>query len=104
MQLDRIVPPNALIHGAHACDNSTFMWFVLIAALLAALMLIQSVGIEAAAALVIATAIAIVVWRQYRLRRPPAVPENYCLRCGASLPYTARSCNQCGSAAWSVKQ
>jgi len=80
------------------------MWFVLIAALLAALMLIQSVGIEAAAALVVATIIGMFAWRAYRKRNPPAAPMNYCLRCGATLPVTARSCRACGSAAWSSKQ
>jgi hypothetical protein len=42
------------------------MWFVLIAALLAALMLIQSVGIEAAAGLVVITILGIIAWRQFR--------------------------------------
>ena len=80
------------------------MWFVLIAALLAALMLIQSVGIEPAAALAVATIIGMFAWRAYRKRNPPAPPTNYCLRCGATLPVTARSCRACGSAAWSSKQ
>jgi hypothetical protein len=83
------------------------MWIILIAALLAALMLIQSVGIEAAAALVVAMIIGTIAWRWYRQRHPappPALPEHCCLRCGANLPITARSCRQCGSAAWSVKQ
>jgi hypothetical protein len=80
------------------------MWFVLIAAFLAALMLIQSVGIDAAVGLVVLTIIGCIAWRYYRKRNPPAPPTNFCLRCGATLPTTARSCKQCGSAAWSVKQ
>jgi hypothetical protein len=80
------------------------MWFVLIAALLAALILIQSVGIQAAAALVIATFIGMFAWHEYRKRNPPPPPSNYCLRCGETLPVTARSCRACGSAAWSSKQ
>jgi hypothetical protein len=80
------------------------MWFILIAAFLAALMLIQSVGIEAAAGLVVVTIVGVIAWRAWRKRHPPAPPTNFCLRCGATLPLTARSCKQCGSAAWSVKQ
>jgi hypothetical protein len=83
------------------------IWIILIAALLAALMLIQNVGIEAAAALVVATIVGAMTWRWYRKRHPAPptdLPEHYCLRCGANLPVTARSCKQCGSAAWSVKQ
>jgi ribosomal protein L40E len=80
------------------------MWFVLIAALLAALMLIQSVGIEAAVGLVVITIVGMFAWRWYRSRHPPKAPENFCLKCGAKLPMTARSCRECGSAAWSVKQ
>jgi Flp pilus assembly protein TadB len=80
------------------------MWFVLIAALLAALMLIQSVGVEAAVALVLATVLGMVVWRWYRKRHPPAPPSNFCLKCGATLAYTARSCKDCGSAAWTSRQ
>jgi len=70
-------------------------------------MLIQSIGVEAAAALVVATVIGTIAWGWYRKRHPApphALPEHYCLRCGAALPITARSCKQCGSAAWSVKQ
>ena len=80
------------------------MWMVLIAALLAALMLIQTVGLEAASGLVVATILGVIAYRYYRKRNPPKPPENYCLKCGAILPFTARSCRQCGSASWSVRQ
>ena len=80
------------------------MWIFLIAALLAALMLIQSVGIAPAADLVAAAIIGSISWRYYRKRNPPAPPENYCLKCGATLALTARSCKTCGSAAWSSRQ
>jgi cobalamin synthase len=86
------------------CDNQPSMWFVLIAALLAALMLIQSVGVEPAIVLVVATIIGMIAWRAYRRRHPAAPPTNYCLKCGATLPVTARSCRDCGSAAWSSRQ
>jgi 4-hydroxybenzoate polyprenyltransferase len=80
------------------------MWWIVIAALLAALMLIQSVGVEAAAVLVVATVAGMIAWRWYRKRHPPAPPSNFCLKCGATLASTARSCKECGSAAWSSKQ
>jgi hypothetical protein len=80
------------------------MWIVLIAGLLAALMLIQSVGVEAAAALALATCVVAMAWRYSRKLHPPPAPSNHCLKCGATLPVTARSCKLCGSAAWSSRQ
>lgn len=80
------------------------MWIILIAGLLAALMLIQSVGIVPAAVLAATTILGAFAYRYYRKRNPPSPPENYCLRCGATLAATARSCNTCGSAAWSSRQ
>jgi len=80
------------------------MWIVLIAGLLAALMLIQSVGVEAAAVLAVATCLGVIAWQYYRKLHPPPPPSNYCLKCGATLPVTARSCKLCGSAAWSSRQ
>ena len=79
------------------------MWMVLVAALLAALLLMQSVGAVPAAGLVVAAIAGSFAWRAYRRRHPPKPPEVYCLKCGALLAATARSCRQCGSASWSMR-
>jgi len=78
-------------------------WLVAVAALLAALMLAASVGIEAGACLAAAAGAAALVYRFLRARRQAKGPVVYCLRCGETLPSTARQCKNCGNASWSMK-
>jgi hypothetical protein len=78
-------------------------WLVAVAALLAVLMLADSIGLAASGGLTVAIVAGILAYRFYRARRPKAGPAVYCLDCGKTLPYTARQCKYCGSASWSMK-
>ena len=78
-------------------------WLIAVAALLAGLVLAQSIGWEAGLLLVLAIAAGVAIHRAWRKRNPARGPEVYCLRCGKTLPSTARQCKYCGSASWSMK-
>jgi hypothetical protein len=79
-------------------------WLIAVAALVAAVMLLQSVGPEAAGVLVVLTAAGILAGRRYRARNPPKPPTVYCMKCGEALSATARGCKYCGSASWTLRQ
>ena len=76
-------------------------WPMALAALLAMLMLTGSIGLEGGVCLAAAAGAAFLCHRVYR--RHARGPVVYCLRCGETLPSTARQCNSCGSASWSMK-
>jgi Flp pilus assembly protein TadB len=78
-------------------------WLVAVAALLAMLMVAGSIGLVAGACLAAAIGVGVLGHRLYRARHPARGPVVYCLRCGQTLPSTARQCRFCGSASWSMK-
>jgi hypothetical protein len=78
-------------------------WLIGVAALLAILMVADSIGLEAGAWLAAAIGAGALGHRWYRARRGAPGPVVYCLRCGETLAPTARQCKSCGSASWSMK-
>jgi hypothetical protein len=80
------------------------LWLIAVAALLAAVVVIESVGLMAGVGLGAACLAGIFGYRFYRARNPPKGPAVYCLRCGEELPATARGCKYCGSASWTTRQ
>ena len=78
-------------------------WIIAVAALLTVLMVADSIGLVAGAVLALGIGGGVIGYRAYRRKRPERGPEVYCLRCGATLASTARSCRECGSASWSMK-
>jgi len=77
-------------------------WLIAVAAVLAMLMVAGSIGLEAGACLAAVIGVGMLGRRFYRARRFKG-PVVYCLRCGETLPSTARQCKFCGSASWSMK-
>jgi hypothetical protein len=78
-------------------------WWIAVAALLAMLMVADSIGLAAGLGLAVAIGAGVQGLRMYRRRFPAKGPEVYCLRCGKTLAATARECRHCGSASWSMK-
>ena len=68
-------------------------WLVVVAAVLAVLMVEQSIGLEASVAVAAAIAAGALGYRFYRARNPKKGPTVYCLGCGKTLPSTARRTN-----------
>ena len=80
------------------------LWLIAVAAVLAAVVVVESVGLMAGVGLGSACLVGIFGYRLYRARKPVKGPTVYCLRCGEALPATARSCKHCGSASWTMRQ
>jgi Flp pilus assembly protein TadB len=78
-------------------------WLAVVAAVLAAFVVYDAVGLTAGIALLVLTLAGIGVYRYARARKFPQTAAVYCLNCGQKLPATARQCNECGSASWSYK-
>ncbi len=78
--------------------DRTRWWLIAVAGLLAAVIVIETIGFRFAVALATVALAAIYGYRFLKTRRPPGV---YCLKCGEQLPSTARHCDYCGSAATS---
>ena len=78
-------------------------WIIAVAAVMAALTLVNTVGWEIAVALAAAVITGAAGYRWYRARHPERPPGVVCLRCGSNLAATARSCPHCGSAQWTWK-
>jgi hypothetical protein len=78
-------------------------WLAAVAALLAILMVGGSIGFEAGAWVAAAIGAGVLGRRFYRARQRARGPVVYCLRCGETLASTARRCDVCGSASWSMK-
>ena len=76
---------------------------VITAIVLIALFLTGSIGVMPAVVLFALSVLGVTGWRFYSKRNPPRLPEHYCLKCGAVLMATARSCRECGSASWSTR-
>ena len=79
-------------------------WLIAVAALMAAVLLAQSVGVVAGLGLIVLCVAGILGYRFYRNKRPARGPAVYCLRCGEQLAPTARQCKSCGSASWTMRQ
>ena len=79
-------------------------WLGVVAALVAAVYLFDSVGYAAGVGLVVVTVAGVIGYRWYRRRNPPPDPVVRCLRCGEALSRTARNCKACGSASWTLEQ
>jgi hypothetical protein len=75
-------------------------WLAAVAVLLAVLMVAGSIGLEAGVCLAAAAGAGVLGYRFLRARGPARGPVVYCLRCGETLPSTARQCRSCGSASW----
>ncbi len=84
----------------------TPLWVIAVAAALVALFLHNEVGVWGSAGLVAATVVGVWAYRRYREKNPPKekVIGVRCLRCGATLAATARSCRACGSASWTFTE
>ena len=80
------------------------LWLIAVAAVLAAVVVVESVGLMAGVGLGSVCLAGIFGYRFYRGRNPAKGPAVYCLRCGEALPATARSCKHCGSASWTMRQ
>ena len=78
-------------------------WLIVVASLLAILVVADSIGLVVGVCLAAAIAAGVAGERFYRRRKPARGPVVYCLRCGETLPATARQCKFCGSASWSMK-
>ncbi len=78
-------------------------WIIVVAALLAILMVRDSIGLTAGALVAAVIGAGVLGYRAYRRKNPARGPEVYCLRCGETLASTARHCKHCGSASWSMK-
>jgi hypothetical protein len=79
-------------------------WLIALAALMAAVMLLQTVGPEAAAGLVVITIAGTIAYRRHRARNPRQGLTVYCMKCGEALSATARNCKYCGSASWTLRE
>jgi hypothetical protein len=79
-------------------------WLIGVAGGVAAVMVVESVGLIAAAGLGAVSAAVFLGYRFYRSRNPAKGPAVYCLRCGETLLRTARQCKYCGSASWTMRQ
>jgi hypothetical protein len=78
-------------------------WVVITAALVLCAFLYCTLGsIPAIAAFFVAVA-AFMYYQRYRDNRPWQPRDVVCLRCGATLSPTARNCNACGSASYTVR-
>jgi hypothetical protein len=69
---------------------------------MAAIYLYQSIGLPGTIVLVGGFLMAFFGYRLYRSRNPSKGPAVRCLTCGETLSTTARQCNYCGSARWTV--
>jgi hypothetical protein len=79
-------------------------WLIALAAFMAFLFLAENIGEVPAAALCAVSLAGFLGYRFFRGRRPARAPSNRCLTCGETLSATARQCQYCGSASWTVKQ
>jgi len=84
--------------------EGTRWWLIGVAAVLAAVMVLESLGLMAGIAAGSVCLAGILGYRFYRARNPSKGPAVYCLRCGELLPATARQCKHCGSASWTMRQ
>ena len=84
--------------------EGTRWWLIGVAAMLAAVMVLESVGLMAGIAVGSVCLAGILGYRFYRARHPAKGPAVYCLRCGELLRPTARQCKYCGSASWTMRQ
>ena len=75
-------------------------WLIGVAAVLAVLTLVDSIGLMAGVALASVCVAGLVAYRFYRAKNPVKGPSVSCLRCGQSLSLTATQCKYCGSASW----
>jgi rRNA maturation endonuclease Nob1 len=73
-------------------------WVPAVAVLVGALFLADYVGLAVTGGLVVLTVAVILGIRGYRSRYPAQRRGMRCIRCGATLPATARQCESCGSA------
>jgi len=80
------------------------LWLIAVAALLAAVVVVESVGLMAGVGLGATCLAGIFGYRFYRARNRAKGLTVYCLRCGEALPATARGCKYCGSASWTTRQ
>ena len=78
--------------------DRTRWWLVAVAAVVAAVIVIETIGFRTALLLGAVALAAVYGYRFLKRRGPPGV---YCLKCGEQLPSTARHCDYCGSAATS---
>ena len=79
------------------------LWLVAVAAVLAAVVVVESVGLMAGVGLGSVCLVGIFGYRFYRARNRAKGLTVYCLRCGEALPATARGCKHCGSASWTTR-
>ena len=77
------------------------LWLTVVAAVTAAIFLYQSVGRDALLLLLVGYGIGYAVYRIWRAKKA-ANNGVRCLTCGETLAPTARSCQNCGSAKWTV--
>jgi Flp pilus assembly protein TadB len=80
------------------------LWLIAVAAVMAAVVVIESVGLMAGVGLGSVCLGGIFGYRFYRARNLAKGLTVYCLRCGEALPATARGCKYCGSASWTMRQ
>jgi len=78
-------------------------WAIAVVALLAALVLYNEVGPVYAAGLLVISAACFSGYRYYRSPHPREPVGIRCLKCGETLPSTARRCDYCGSASWTYR-
>jgi len=91
----------SLMGGFRADGNG--WWLIAVAALLAAVVVIESVGLMAGIGLGAGCLAGIFGYRFYRDRKRASGLTVYCRRCGEALPATARGCKYCGSASWTMR-
>jgi hypothetical protein len=77
-------------------------WLIGVATVLVALMVVDSVGWMAGVGLGVACLAGPVIYTIYRKKHPPKGPTVVCVRCGETLSSTARQCQYCGSASWTI--
>jgi rRNA maturation endonuclease Nob1 len=73
-------------------------WVPAVAVLVGALFLADYVGFAVTGGLVVITVAVMLGIRGYRSRHPVQSSGMRCIRCGETLPATARQCKSCGSA------
>jgi hypothetical protein len=76
---------------------------MVVAALLVVIFVFDSVGPAFGIGLLVVSIAGCLGYRHFRSRNPEKPPSIDCLRCGETLSLTARHCNACGSASWTLK-
>ena len=82
-------------------SNRPKWWVIGIAALLAGMLLYDSLGSWAALAGGLAVIAAFLIYQSARSARPAAASIR-CIKCGEPLNPNARRCDSCGSASWTI--